>query len=119
MKKLLIPILCLLMLTSCGKDHKEWTKSAWDSASWNDRQDYVVSFLDAHELDGMTIDEVTELLGLDTAADTGFSVRGKTDTNLVYDFGEDKNARSSNIALVVEFGKDGMVCDVRVERYSQ
>jgi hypothetical protein len=67
----------------------------------------------------MTTDEVTALLGPDTAADTGFSIRGKTDDNLVYDFGEDKNAKSSNIALVVEFGDDGTVCDVRVERYSQ
>ena len=119
MKRLAVLALCLLILTSCGKAHREWSKSAWDAASWNDRQDYIVSFLDTHELVGMTRDEVTALLGNDTATDTGFSVRGKTDANLVYDFGEDKDARSANVALVVEFGEDGTVCDVRVERYSQ
>ena len=119
MKRLIIAILCLLMLTSCGKSHREWTKSTWDSASWHDRQDYIESFLDTHDLDGMTIDEVTDLLGPDTAADTGFSIRGKTDANLVYDFGEDKNAKSSNIALIVEFGEDGRVAEVQLVRYSQ
>jgi len=114
----LLLTLAALLLCSCAMS-KEWSKAGWDASSWNDRQDMLDSLLDTADFTGMTRDEVVSMLGDDTYTDTGFTVRDRTDTNLVYDFGEDKSAKGSNIALVIEFDENGVVSGYRVSRYSQ
>ena len=119
--KRLIALICALsalLVCSCTAS-KEWSKAGWDDSSWNDRQDMLDSLLDTVDFTGMTRDEVVSMLGNDTFIDTGFVVRDKTDTNSVYDFGEDKSAKGSNIALVIEFDEDGVVSGYHVSRYSQ
>ncbi|WP_151734856.1 lipoprotein [Paenibacillus tengchongensis] len=59
MKKIVLAILLLLILSACGN---EFTKESWLDKR-EERSGMVSSLLQKHELTGMTVAEVKELLG--------------------------------------------------------
>lgn len=96
-----------------------FTVEKWNTYSWNDRQLLIKSFLKQYDLNHMTKDEIIELLGYDTAYGNDYAIPNKTEDNLVYDFGLQKNAKASNIALIISLDDSEHVKSYQIKTYSQ
>lgn len=96
-----------------------FTVEKWNTYSWNERQLLIRSFLKQYDLRQMTKDEIIELLGYDTAYRNDYAIPNKTEHNLVYDFGLQKNAKASNIALIISLDDSEHVTSYEIRTYSQ
>ncbi len=91
----------------------------WEAADRVERQGMARSFVREYGETPLTRDEVIELLGEEPDYG-GFSIRHKTEENLVYDFGAAKGRifdPPGNLCLVISFGEDGRAEGMEVLYY--
>lgn len=96
-----------------------FTVEKWNTYSWNERQLLIKSFLKQYDLTQITKDEIIDLLGYDTAYGNDYAIPNKTEDNLVYDFGLQKNAKATNIALIISLDDSEHVTSYELRTYSQ
>jgi hypothetical protein len=65
----------------------------------------------------MTREDIIALLGEEPGFYKDYSIRYKTEDNLVYDFGLKKGSISQNITLVISFRPDGKVSSYVLTTY--
>lgn len=93
----------------------------WNSSSQDDRQYMLESFKDQYKNSNITKKGIIEILGNDTEYCYGYTGKLKKDNNLVYDFGQKKNAffkYSGNIALVITFDELDFVKNIDIMYYT-
>ena len=94
-----------------------FTPEKWNASEWNDRQLLIRDFLRRYDLYEMTREDIIALLGEESGFYKDYSIRYKTEDNLVYDFGLKKGSISQNITLVISFRPDGKVSSYVLTTY--
>ncbi len=114
-------IIAVIITAFCVLHHHKtyFTVDKWNASAWNDRQNLIRSFIKQYDLNRMSKDEIIDLLGNDTAYYYDYAIRYKTEDNLVYDFGEEKNSASWNITLIISFAENDFVSSYELKKYSQ
>ena len=129
-RKPLIIVLALVIALSASllalRSHRiskyRFTIEKWNAYEWNDKQLLIRDFLKQYDLREMSKPEIIAILGAEPDFYKDYSIRYKTENNLVYDFGAEIGGwfftPSGNISLVIDFDGRGLVTNYRLVTYS-